>query len=200
MYVHVNKTNGKKYVGITSKANPNHRWQGGRGYKENTYFYSAIEKYGWDSFEHIILYEGLDERQAKDMEIKLIAEWRTNDRLYGYNMTTGGDGTPGCIPSEDTRHKLSVARRKENLSEETLARRSAGLKGRKFSQEHRRKIGKANSKPVVCTDNDGVTTVYESAHSAEIQTGISHSHISQCCHGTRQTAGKLHWRFLESNT
>lgn len=199
VYVHVNKLNGKRYVGITSKNNPNHRWSNGRGYKENTYFYSAIEKYGWDAFEHIILFDDLDEKQAKDTECKLIAEWHTNDRRCGYNMTTGGDGTPGFIPSEETRQKLSIARRRENLSPETLKRRSEGLKGRKFSEEHKQKIGRANSKPVVCVHEDGSETVFPSAHCAEVQMGISHSHISQCCHGTRQTAGKLHWKFLESN-
>lgn len=54
VYMHVNKINSKVYVGITSKK-PEERWQKGQGYNSQKYFYRAIQKYGWDSFEHIIL-------------------------------------------------------------------------------------------------------------------------------------------------
>lgn len=199
VYVHINKANGKRYVGVTSKPNPNHRWSNGLGYKENTHFYAAIQKYGWNNFEHIILAEGLTEQEAKEMEKQLIAEWNTQNREYGYNMTSGGDGTPGFYPSEETRMKLSIARRKENLSEETLARRSAGLRGRKFTEEHKRKIGDGNSKAIEMFSKDGeFLKRFNSAHEAEEELGIHHSHISQCCHGTRMTTGGYKWRFAQS--
>lgn len=199
VYVHINKINKKKYVGVTSKPNPNHRWQNGNGYKQNTHFYSAIQKYGWDNFEHIILLENLTEEEAKDYEKKYIKELKTQDRKYGYNMTSGGDGTPGFYPSEETRKKLSNARKRENLSEETLRRRSEGLRGRKFSEEHKRKIGDGNSKPIdmLTIDGDYIRT-FPSAHTVEIELGINHSHISQCCRGTRKTTGGYSWRYAQS--
>lgn len=58
---------GKVYIGITSKA-PKERWQNGRGYWNNKHFYRAIKKYGWNNFEHEILYEGLTEGQANIIE------------------------------------------------------------------------------------------------------------------------------------
>lgn len=198
VYVHTNILNGKRYVGVTSKENVNHRWSNGNGYKENPHFYSAIQKYGWDGFEHTILFDGMSEKQAKEKERELIKFWHTQDPSYGYNMTSGGDGTPDCHPSAETRHKLSIARRKENLSEETLARRSAGLRGRKFSEEHKRKIGDGNSKPIEMLDIDGrVIKQFRSAHDAEEETGIGHSHISQCCNGKRHTTGGFRWRFAQ---
>lgn len=146
-----------------------------------------------------MLFSGLDEALAKDYERRLIAIWKTQDSAYGYNMTSGGDGTPNYRPSEETRRKLSEARRRENLSEETLARRSAGLRGRKFSDEHKQRIGKANSKPIEMLDENGVAIQYfSSARDAEVSSGISHSHISQCCHNQRKTAGGFGWRFAQS--
>lgn len=199
VYVHVNAINGKQYIGITSKQNPEHRWRQGRGYKENSHFRSAINKYGWDNFYHIILFDNFDETQAKNKEIELIAKWKTNDRNFGYNMTAGGDGTKGYYPSAETRAKLSIARLKENLSEETLRRRSEGLKGRVFSNEHKRKIGDGNSKAVEMLEKDGKCVHrFRSAHDAEVEMGISHSHISQCCNGKRKSTGGYLWRFAQT--
>lgn len=198
VYVHINKLNEKAYVGITSKENPNHRWNSGRGYKENPYFYSAIEKYGWDGFEHIIICDDLTESEAKQMERDLIKCWLTQDRSFGYNMTSGGDGTPNYHPSEETRKKLSEARRRENLSEETLRRRSEGLRGRKFSEEHRNKISEGVSKPVFMFTKEGeFIREFPSAKIAEDELGIGHSHISQCCTGKRATTGGYKWSFAQ---
>lgn len=199
MYVHINKLNGKRYVGITSKDNPEHRWSHGHGYNSNPHFRDAIQKYGWDNFEHVILYEGSTEAEAKAKEIELIALWKTKDGRYGYNMTDGGDGTKGCHPSPETRAKLSFARLRENLSEETLRRRSDGLKGRAFSDEHKRKIGDGNSKAVDMLSKDGeFIKTFRSAHDAENITGINHSHISQRCHGSRMTSGGYIWKFSQT--
>ena len=196
--MHENKHNLKKYVGITSKENPNHRWNNGRGYKENPHFYSAICKYGWDEFNHLIISSGLDKNTAKKIECGLIQLWNTQDRRFGYNATAGGDGTPNFHPSEETRAKLSRARKKENLSVETLQRRSESLRGRKFSDEHKKKIGDSNSKAIKMYDKDGnYISYFRGARDAEIQLGISHSHISQCCHGRRNSAGGYIWKFAQ---
>lgn len=196
VYVHINKENGKRYYGITSKANVNHRWESGSGYKENPHFWSAIQKYGWDGFEHVVLYDDLLELEAKDLERRLIADYGTQDPSRGYNMTSGGDGTPDYHPSVETRAKLSRAKLRENLSEETLRRRSDGLRGRKFSDEHKRKIGDGNSKAVsMFTKDDAYIRTFKSARDAEVELGISHTHISQCCHGRRNTAGGYRWVF-----
>lgn len=196
VYVHINKENGKRYYGVTSRDNPNHRWENGNGYKENPHFWSAIQAYGWDGFDHVIICDGLSEEEAKSMEKRFIAEYGTQDRSRGYNMTSGGDGTPDYHPSEETKAKLSKARLRENLSEETLKRRSDGLRGRKFTDEHKRKIGDGNSKPISMFSNDDTyIKSFKSARDAEVELGISHAHISQCCHGHRKTAGGYQWAF-----
>lgn len=198
VYYHRNKQNGKVYVGITSKQKPEHRWNSGRGYVESPHFYAAIEKYGWNGFEHVIFMDGVSEQTAKRAEKLLISLWDTTNNAFGYNMTSGGDGTPNYHPSAETRAKLSRARMKENLSEETLKRRSDGLRGRKFTEEHKRKIGDGNSKPVEMLSKSGdLLHVFRSAYDAEAELHINHSHISQCCNGQRNSTGGYLWRFAQ---
>ena len=98
VYQHINKINGKRYIGIT-KQNPESRWgTDGANYKSSPYFYSAIQKYGWDNFSHEILFNGLTKEEACDKEIELIAYFQTQDKQHGYNIMEGGS-TP-VIPEE----------------------------------------------------------------------------------------------------
>ena len=69
---------GKVYIGITS-INPTARWGlNGQRYKDNTYFKNAILKYGWDNFQHEILFTNLSEEKAKHLEIALIRHYKFN--------------------------------------------------------------------------------------------------------------------------
>ena len=104
VYCHENKSNGKLYFGIT-KTSTRRRWSKGNGYKDQHIFSRAIAKYGWDGFEHIILFTGLSEEEAKQMEIDLIREFKTQDGRYGYNITDGGDSTPVMIGEENPRSR-----------------------------------------------------------------------------------------------
>lgn len=87
VYKHENKINGKCYIGITCQSNPKKRWQNGLGYKSQ-FFYRAIEKYGWDNFDHIILHEKLSENQAKCQEMFWIKLYKSEN--ISYNATDGG--------------------------------------------------------------------------------------------------------------
>lgn len=113
VYVHINKINNKKYVGITCKK-PEYRWNYGKGYKYNKHFWSAIQKYGWDNFEHIILFENLTHDEACAKEKELIEFYKSNDPMYGYNLTTGGDANYQM--SEEVKKKLSEANKGEKNS------------------------------------------------------------------------------------
>lgn len=100
VYKHINKINNKIYIGITQQE-LNKRWQNGYGYKEQKYFYSAIKKYGWENFEHIILFDNLTEEEAIKKEIELIKEYKSNNRKYGYNISQGGE-----TYKENFKHKI----------------------------------------------------------------------------------------------
>lgn len=92
VYIHI-FPNGKRYVGLTMR-DVNKRWGNGIGYKKQKVVYNAILKYGWNNISHIV-YECDTESEMKYLERYLIAYYNTTDHRYGYNVTEGGDGTPG---------------------------------------------------------------------------------------------------------
>ena len=90
VYIHTNKTNGKVYIGITGR-NPLERWNNGKGYKLNPYFWKAIKKYGWNGFNHDILEDNLTREEAKEKEIYYIKKYDSTNRSKGYNIQRGGN-------------------------------------------------------------------------------------------------------------
>ena len=132
VYVHTNKTNGKKYVGITSMI-PQLRWANGHGYRSNVLFYRAIQKYGWDGFDHEIVRSGLTKHSAYKFEIELIQSLQCANPKYGYNIDKGGNGSNRI--SENTREKLKKAGREYAKLHPEAGRRLAN-----YSQTHREEI------------------------------------------------------------
>lgn len=121
VYVHINRNNQKAYVGITTKE-PEERWMNGYGYRGQP-FYSAILKYGWDSFDHVILESGLTESEACNKEQFYIQQY--DSYKHGYNSTKGGFSEKSrewfCKMSEEEKEN----RRKEisRLSSEALSKK-----------------------------------------------------------------------------
>ena len=74
-----------------------------------------------------------------------------------------------------------------------------------YSAQKRKEIaiknGKCTSRPVLQLDlNGNIIKRYESGKDAFRQTGISHSHILECCAGKRyKTVGGFIWRYDERN-
>jgi group I intron endonuclease len=124
VYMHTTP-NGKVYVGITSR-DLNKRWKCGSGYKGQA-FYNAILKYGWENIRHDVLAENLSLDEANQMEIDLIKQHKSNDKRYGYNIASGGEGSPGFKQTDEAKEKISKA-----------------LKGVHKSEEHREKLRIAN--------------------------------------------------------
>lgn len=215
VYQHKNKINGKVYIGITSQK-PEHRWGSqGCNYKSSPHFYSAIQKYGWDNFEHNILFTGLTKEQACLKEQELIKEFNSMNREYGYNSTSGGDV---FVMNEETKQKISQALmgNQNNLghpcSEEKKKKISEAQKGRKFTKEHKQKLSeaaqkrhvpcseekkqtlkeKSHKKPVYCEELD---KVFESVQECGRQLGIPATNITKLCNGRGKTLKGYHLRY-----
>lgn len=123
VYVHSNKINGKRYVGITS--NPKRRWEGGSAYNTSPHFKNSINKYGWDGFTHYFLASGLTADEAKQMESEYIAKYNTTDRRYGYNETSGGELS---IPTEEVKRKIGASNRRHGETKTRLHRAWESMK------------------------------------------------------------------------
>lgn len=154
VYIHTNQANGKRYVGITRQT-VEERWRSGKGYRKCILFYRAIQKYGWDRFDHEIFASNLTEYEAIHMEKLLIKELQTQNPEYGYNISDGGSTTRF---SEEGLRKLSDQKKGalnpnygKALSEEQreyLSKLFSGKNnpnyGRKHTEEERRKMSEAN--------------------------------------------------------
>ena len=202
VYVHENKINGKMYCGITKQ--PLHqRWKKGNGYKRNIKFYHAIQKYGWDNFNHIVLCKTCKDR-ALLLEKTLVKYYKS--RNLSYNITDGGeDSIPSMLGkhhTEEAKKKISDAG-KRPCSEETkrkigLANRGSnnGMYGKTISDYARRMVIERFSKPVLQLDlNNNIINRFSSASEAERYLRGKGSHIGCCCLGKRKTAYGYRWKY-----
>ena len=207
VYIH-KFPNGKAYIGIT-RQEPKIRWGGGNGYVRNEYMHRAIKKYGWENIEHIILFDGLSEEDACEIEKSLIKKYRTNEKEFGYNIESGGQ----CSNlAESTKQKLREAHIGKSASEETREKMRAS-RNRFISEnpeEYKKimenmmlaveKAAELKRKPVIQYDLDGnFLAVWNSTREAERVLGIHHSHIAECCNKLpkHNTAGGYRWEYAD---
>ena len=186
VYVHINKINQKKYFGITSQ-NPEKRWNHGNGYKHNKHFYSSILKYGWDNFEHIVLFNGLTETEACNIEKMLISFYNTTNKNLGYNNDKGGKRPPSL--NDEAKEKLRNIAKKRTTT--NLKRRR---KGYHVSEYNKQRIRETHNIPILQFTKD-MTYIkeYPSLTICEKITVIKAQHISDVCNGKQKTAGGYIW-------
>lgn len=185
VYMHVNKINNKRYVGITSHKDPEKRWNGGKGYFRNKHFSDAIERYGWENFDHIIVGSGLQKEEACRIEKELIRKYKTQDKQRGYNLTDGGEF---FHHSEESKRLMSQNRKgkgRARKSPEAIERMKA---------HH---AGGGTPQPVFCIET---SSRFESINDAARATGINKKQISGCCRKVPHynTAGGFHWRYANN--
>lgn len=178
--MHVNRINQKRYIGITHTT-LHKRWgNNGCGYKNGhqSVFGRAIDKYGWDNFDHIIISENLTKDEACEKEIEYIKNYNTQDPNFGYNIQPGGQlGNAGVKFSEESKQKMSNAK-----------------KGKKLSEEHKRKISESckGHKPGVHTE-DGLKRLRE-FNTGKIMSEETRRKISQSLTGIKRSSETLRRR------
>jgi len=108
IYKATNNINGKCYIGQTSKKLDDRikcHMKRFRNDNNNIYFYNAMKKHGWDNFKWEVLCECKSKEELDEMEFHYIKQYDSYEN--GYNMTFGGEGNYGWVPSEETRKRFS---------------------------------------------------------------------------------------------
>lgn len=198
VYVHINKTNLKMYIGITS-TKPSRRWgYEGHGYKMNPKFWHAIQKYGWDGFQHEVLISGINEELACQLEVMLIAKFDTIKN--GYNQEPGGIGG---AKSDEARQKIREARKRQIITPEHIAKVAASHRGRKNTPETKalmHESARDRFEPVVCIETG---ERFESITDAAKAKNVPISGVYRSCKryedNTPTRNRGLHWRFENTN-
>lgn len=219
VYMHVNKTNNKAYVGITSRVNPEYRWRKGEGYSTQSKFYRAIKKHGWENFEHVVVESNLSKAEAVRLEKQLIKQFDTIKN--GYNIDEGGNTS-----TQSKKAIYLIDKSKNILAEFSSAEdveRELGLNaasvteccnspqrrlttgGRIFCYKDnydtfviREKKCHPNSKQIYqVLDTGEIIATYESIQQAAKATNLSASHITACCKGTRNSVGGYFWSYVD---
>ena len=212
VYAHINKVNGKIYIGQTCQ-DINRRWRDGDGYKGCTLFYKAIQKYGWDNFDHEIIASNLTLQEANHFEELLISKLDTMNPNKGYNLRSGGEN---YLVSEEARIHMKQSRpdvngeknpfygkHHTNETKQKLSKRRIGkykgkdnyFYGKRHTEDTKKKLSESrkNKKPILCVETN---ILYPSMREAQRMTNISRQNIKSSLK-TNGTAGGYHWRYAD---
>ena len=146
VYIHTNLTNRKVYVGQTWF--PHQRKLDHCNPSNKSRFAKAIQKYGWDGFDHYYSDEISSQDELDNLERLWIIVLQATDKSFGYNCRYGGSRG---LHTEETKAILRAKRAKQGPPSEEgrrrISERHRGQKynlGKKASKEARRKMSGAH--------------------------------------------------------
>lgn len=169
IYKFTNNFSRKCYIGKSNNIEKRYK-EHIRAIKRNddSYFYRAVRKYGIENFKFEILHECEGKVQLNYWERFFIRMYCSNNHEWGYNCTSGGDGSFDIVWTEERRKQASIKQKEVQLkywstpegkkmakhhsevmkgkkySDESKLKRSIALKGHIVTQETREKLSKAN--------------------------------------------------------
>ena len=117
----------------------------GKGKGRRAYEKSRLVPIPKDTNNIVFVLNNLTEEQAFCNEIDFISWYGRVDLNNGIlrNLTDGGDGPSGAIRSEETKRKMSEAKKGKTNSEEHIRKVSEANKGKTRSEETKRKISES---------------------------------------------------------
>lgn len=123
VYKITNLINGKIYIGKHSTDNLDDNYMG-----SGVVLHQAYQKYGLENFKKEVIDYYTSEEELNRGEIYWIGQFNSSDPKIGYNRTFGGDGGG---KTEETKQKMSAAKKGKRHSEETKRKISEAIKGEK---------------------------------------------------------------------
>lgn len=224
VYCHRNKKNGFEYIGMTCR-DVKVRWAGKiSGYLNCKCFEQALREYGWDGFEHLVLFSGMTKQEAMDKETELIRanilkgisynvrddnDWFGNLRkrqvdvydLNGNLLETCESIHDVCIKydSGETYTYNCVVGAKKMLKKKYVLvfhGEDASMRIAEAKIDKRCNIPAHNRREVQMLSNDGdVLRTFDSATDAASFVNIGVGNIVWCCKGNKKTCGGYKWRY-----
>lgn len=202
VYIHQLRTDGRVYVGQTKMNLDERSGHNGGRYKNCIKFYNAIQLYGWENFEHIIIKDNLTLEEANILEAQLIRQYDSIEN--GFNLVPGGRNHTW---NEEQRKQMSL----RNLGEKNPnygkprspeTRRRIGEKnkisqlGKTHSEQTKKKMSDSHKqyRPIRCIETN---KIYDYPLDAARELNKKNSgHILEVCYGKRKTAYGYHWEFI----
>lgn len=202
IYLIKNLYNNKVYIGQTTNLNRRISDHFKLAFKniKKTYFYEAIKKYGTHNFTWRILGTCNSREELNEAEKECISFFESNNKLYGYNLTNGGNQ---CNINNIIKEKISNANKGKLKTEEHKRKLSIANKGKKLSKETKEKISKSvklilnnviikNKMSIACT---GIRNgFYGKHHTEESKIKNSEAHKNKINKHTEITKEKLRAR------
>jgi group I intron endonuclease len=136
IYKITNNVNSKVYIGVTENFTKRKREHISAAKTSHKVLYRAMRKYGIDAFS----FEIIEETSDRKRECFFISEYKSTDMNFGYNLTNGGEGTPGFIPTDEARESMRQAKLGKKLSSDHKRKIGESGKGRVFTSETKTKI------------------------------------------------------------
>lgn len=206
VYVHINKINGKIYIGQT-KQTLEQRSSNGNAYKGSRHFWNAIKKYGWNNFEHVVLIENLSLEMANIIEEYLIKKYdSTNDKI-GYNLWFGGNNREVNDETREIQRKKKIGYNPWKIwDEETIEnikRKNSIAKmgeknpmyGKQLSDKAKR-LRKERRLHVLQYDLEGnFIREWDSLEDASVEYDIAKANISKSCNEPTSICRGFLWRY-----
>lgn len=186
VYKHTNRETGKVYVGRCRWPNYKDRWANGNGYRNSPDFWSDIQKYGWDGFNHEILYTDLSLKEANRLEAETITVLMADNPEHGYNRCRGGSGFT-CHHTEATRECIANSMREYRKTDEHRKHLSEAKAGEKHHMAR---------KVYQLTKDGEFIKEWGYLSKASEAIGIAKANITACCRGKRPSAGGYKWTYV----
>jgi group I intron endonuclease len=206
---------GKHYIGKTINAKARKREHLCNSKVLITKFYSAIRKYGLESFEYEVLFESV---LLTNDELNILLNEKEKHFIQmfdsfnnGYNLTLGGDGQIGFKHSEKTKAlfreqrqsysqetliKMSISAKGKIHSPETIEKIRLGNTGKGMSETNKQLVSEQKSKPVIQYDLEGrFIKKWKSATQIEKELQYKRGNISRCCIKNKGTSNGYIWKF-----
>ena len=170
VYLIWNMISGKKYVGQTRQ--PLGKRIASHKHNKKSLIGKAFHKYGAENFRYGVIKTCESKAEIDYWEKFFIATLKTKSPT-GYNRTDGGDGSAGCIDSEETRARKSEARLGEKnpnygkkRSPETVAKTAVA---KRFETPYKNLLSMITEKKLLYSDLDKLLGLGQSSFSHKMR-------------------------------